>query len=658
MPKKGVPIAAGQARLSVALLGRFRIALADGESLRVPGARERALLAVLALSPNLQQNRRKLGEMLWDHVRDDTVLDNLRTCLWSLRKVLPVKNAVLSDDDYVALDKTAFDIDVWQLQELSAQNTRIALERAAELSLGDFLEGFDLSTEAFETWLRSERTRLRTLVSDTLGRLAVLQWKDGDSNRGAATAQRVLQLDPLDEHAVATLMQIHARSGRRRAALQLFQSHKERLHSELGAEPEPATRHLYESIVSGKLTPEKSAVSASEPPAIAVLSLAARGDAQAKDFAEALSEWLTATLSLVSDMIVISRSSVIAQENLAANPRDLARALGCRYLVEGSISIRANRVNVLAGLIDTAESDRYLPLAQSEKPLGDFFALQKDITLKAVSALRVRLTEGEQDAINLAHGTGNLDAWILAAQAQKFLRQFTQDANARARQLYEQALSHDERYPAALDGVAWTHLIDARFGWSASHEDSLSRASELVQKALKYDSKRARVYSLLGALSLFAGNHIEAVSFGEQAIAAEPNDPDVAALFAVTLTYSGEPERAIGLVERAIRLRPAPPHWYRWLHARAYRVAGQFRKSADILQSADTPAFASPVPLAELVISFGQLGDEANARVAAAQLMAIDPRFSVGAWLAAPSYADKNEAAREAVILRSAGLSE
>ena len=76
-------------RWSLRLLGDFKLStLPSGEKVALPGKRERVLLAYLALSPSYRQPRRKLATLLWGDATDETTLDNLRTCVWNLRKAL------------------------------------------------------------------------------------------------------------------------------------------------------------------------------------------------------------------------------------------------------------------------------------------------------------------------------------------------------------------------------------------------------------------------------------------------------------------------------------------------------------------------------------------------------------------------------------------
>src|ERR1700686_616901 len=98
---------AGPARWSLRLLGGFELGvLPGGERVALPGKRERVLLAYLALSPNCRQQRRKLATLLWGDASDETALDNLRTCVWGLRKALgdTGHRVIASEGEDIVLD--------------------------------------------------------------------------------------------------------------------------------------------------------------------------------------------------------------------------------------------------------------------------------------------------------------------------------------------------------------------------------------------------------------------------------------------------------------------------------------------------------------------------------------------------------------------------
>src|ERR1700704_2102974 len=113
------------ARWSLRLFGGFELSLLPGgERVTSPGKRERALLAYLALSPKGRAPRRKLATLIWGDATDETLLDNLRTCVWRLRKALgdTQHRLIASDKEDIVLNLAAFDVDVLAFRHLAAQS--------------------------------------------------------------------------------------------------------------------------------------------------------------------------------------------------------------------------------------------------------------------------------------------------------------------------------------------------------------------------------------------------------------------------------------------------------------------------------------------------------------------------------------------------------
>ena len=134
-------------RWSLRLFGDFQLFnRVSGERMALPGKRERVLLAYLALSPDGRQPRRKLVTLLWGEAADETTLDNLRTAIFNLRKALGDSDhrIVASDDRDIVLDTCAFEVDVLAVRRLAAGSVIPALEEAAKLYAGDFLDGLSI----------------------------------------------------------------------------------------------------------------------------------------------------------------------------------------------------------------------------------------------------------------------------------------------------------------------------------------------------------------------------------------------------------------------------------------------------------------------------------------------------------------------------------
>jgi TolB-like protein/DNA-binding SARP family transcriptional activator len=244
----------GPARWSLRLFGGFELsALPGGERVALPGKRERVLLAHLALSPKGSQPRRKLAALLWGDATDETLLDNLRACIWKLRKALgdTEHRVIASNGEDIVLDAAAFDVDALAFRRLAAQSGRSELEGAANLCSGELLDGLDIESEEFESWRRAEGARYRDQTIDVLTRLMTQLCECGEAEAAIETGTRILRLEPLHEAAIRRLMRLYGESGRRGAAIQLYRTLADALKTELDAQPEAETRAVFAELAHG-----------------------------------------------------------------------------------------------------------------------------------------------------------------------------------------------------------------------------------------------------------------------------------------------------------------------------------------------------------------------------------------------------------------------
>jgi DNA-binding SARP family transcriptional activator len=154
----------------------------------------------------------------------------------------------------VSLDPTAVELDVTTFTGVAGEETPQALEQAALLYRGDFLEGFSVDEEPFEAWLMEERERLRELAMEALARGLSYQRKTGALAAALRTARQLLAIDRLQEPVHRTLMRLHAQLGQRAAALRQYQQCVTVLQRELGVEPELETKQLYQEILRQRAT--------------------------------------------------------------------------------------------------------------------------------------------------------------------------------------------------------------------------------------------------------------------------------------------------------------------------------------------------------------------------------------------------------------------
>lgn len=251
-------------RLNLALLGGFQGRLGAAAPLRLPTRKTKALLAFLALPPGRSHPREKLASLLWGGMREPQARRGLRQSLFTLRRAVGVSpGALLIDGETVALNPSAVDVDVAEFERQVAEGTPAALDRAAALYRGEFLEGLALQEAPFEEWLLAERERLRELALEALAKLLHHQRTTGATEAGLQTALRLLALDPLQEPVHRAVMRLYVQLGRRASALRQYQICIGVLQRELSVEPETTTKQLYQEILRQR--PSHAAVSVESP---------------------------------------------------------------------------------------------------------------------------------------------------------------------------------------------------------------------------------------------------------------------------------------------------------------------------------------------------------------------------------------------------------
>jgi len=236
--------------IELALLGGFRARWGSGQVIDLPGQKDRALLAILALRPGVSYTRDKLAGLLWSDRADKQARDSLKHSLNYLRRCLlqACESMIVTDRHSVALDPTAVVVDVTVFEHLLSAGTQETLERAVALYQGDLLDGFAVQDPGFEDWLVGERQRLRLLVEEALTKLMDYSTVAGAKDCAAKAARHLLLIDPLREVACRTLMQVEADHGQTSQALKIYETLRNKLHRETGVKPEPATIQLYETI--------------------------------------------------------------------------------------------------------------------------------------------------------------------------------------------------------------------------------------------------------------------------------------------------------------------------------------------------------------------------------------------------------------------------
>lgn len=334
--------------------------------------------------------------------------------------------------------------------------------------------------------------------------------------------------------------------------------------------------------------------------------------------------------------------------------QQVAEDLGVRYVLEGSVQRAGERVRITAQLIDGL-TGRHLWAERYDRQIGDIFTLQDDITNQVVTALEVKLTEGEAARLSRRQ-TDNTEAYELFRRGLKHFRRSVKTDNDQARRIFKKAVTLDPGFADAWCFLGYTHQLDWYFGWSENEAQSLKRATELAQKAIALNDSSPYPYILLEVIHLFSREYDEAIAYGEKAVAIEPNHADATLELARTLEYAGRPEEAIELVKKAMRLSPYYPEWYLGVLAVAYRLAGNYDEAISAFEKRRERNPDSSLPHLGLALLYTEVGREEEAREAAAEVLKRNPKFSLKQVTNRLPYKDPAEVERIIVGFRKAGL--
>ncbi len=238
-------------QLVLRLMGGFGIHDAAGAEIRLASRKGRALLAYLALRSAETHTRDRLASLLWEEADEELARTSLRQALAAIRKSLPdsAHAALIADGDCLRLDSCLVSTDVADLHRAIDMGTRTSLHDAMNLHRGELLEGLDARSTAYEEWLSQERLALRRRIADASQKLGALCAAQDDIDGAILACSRFVTLEPLNETAHRTLMDLYARRGSHAEALRQYQVCRDILRRELDIAPEPATEQLYREIM-------------------------------------------------------------------------------------------------------------------------------------------------------------------------------------------------------------------------------------------------------------------------------------------------------------------------------------------------------------------------------------------------------------------------
>ena len=371
---------------------------------------------------------------------------------------------------------------------------------------------------------------------------------------------------------------------------------------------------------------------ASSRPSIAVLPFAnMSGDPEQEYFADGISEDIITGLSKLHWFFVIARNSSFVYKGKAVDVKRVARELGVRYVLEGSVRKGGNRVRITTQLIDAVTSnhiwaDRY------DGDLTDVFSLQDEITEKVVAAIEPKLVEAE-GIRSQSRSPEELGAWDMVIHANSLFWRLTKAETEAAADILKQAAERYPNYGPAHSILAFVLLISGYLGWSIL-EQQLHKAARLAARAAQLDDSDPWAHLALGFVAFVRRQtNVAALEF-RRALELNPNFAAAHGYLGWTLAFDGQSEEATKHLQEAIRMSPHDPQnaifntGLAVTHYLTERYAEAVEYSSKALQQRS--AFTAGYRIH--VASLAQNGQIAEAREVLALLKEMHPDLSI-AWI-------------------------
>jgi TolB-like protein/Tfp pilus assembly protein PilF len=369
-----------------------------------------------------------------------------------------------------------------------------------------------------------------------------------------------------------------------------------------------------------------------DKPAIAVLPFTNMGGDPAQDFlADGLTEDIITALARLNWLFVIARHSTFVYKGRAVDIRAVARDLGVRYVLEGSVRLAGRRLRITGQLIE-AETGKHIWAEKYDRVLEDLFAVKDDITERVVAAVEPHLY-AEEGFRAAAREPGSIDAWGQVARALGLVNRMERRQNAEAQELLRAAVALEPRYARAHALLGWAAWWSAHCYWAQDRRAGFARAAAHAQEALSFDPADPWARMVAGLSFSTQGQHDRALGELREALALNPSFALGHMALGWALLRAGRFEEAIAESGLAMSLSPVDSFsgFYTSIHGLALLAARRFAEALPPLRRS-VAAFAEYAGHYNTLISCcGHLGlgDEAREYIAARNRIGPPLRLSV-----------------------------
>jgi TolB-like protein len=374
-----------------------------------------------------------------------------------------------------------------------------------------------------------------------------------------------------------------------------------------------------------------------DKPSIAVLPFTnMSGDAEQEYFADGITEDIITELSRFGSLFVIARNSSFAYKGQSVDIKQVARELGVRYVLEGSVRRGGNRLRITAQLLDK-DTGSHVWGERYDRDLEDIFALQDEITRDVVGSIAPQIELAELERGRKLSGA-DLSAYELSLKAQALLydaiRAADPDILNRAMSIADAALKLEPRNTHALWTKSMIYLYQHVYHWGDDPDAALTAAGETADRLMQIDPSSAISYLTRAIVLQYRKDFDGAIADHRRAMVLNPN-------FALNLILMAWGESVAGLATDArehahMALRLSPRDTDIWLGeayaalAQASFTEGDFAEAIKWGRLAVQMHARMPVRQALMIACNAYLGNLEVAKTHAGTLMSFSPDFIPG----------------------------
>jgi TolB-like protein len=264
-------------------------------------------------------------------------------------------------------------------------------------------------------------------------------------------------------------------------------------------------------------------------------------------FSDGLTEEVISDLSLIPDLLVISRSSAMTFKGGRYTIKEIAEKVNVRYVLEGSVRKAANNLRITAQLIDSV-TDAHIWSEKYSGTLEDIFDIQEKVSQSIFKALKVRLSSEEIHKIH-ERPIDNVVAYDCYIRAYREIMSWTKERIDLGLELLQKGIDITGENAVIYAGMAFAHFQYSNLGIDQDKNAGISE--EYVIKALSLDPELAEAHLVYAnLLSFFHGNACEAVRHYQKANLNKPDNPEIMVWLIWSYYIVGKNNLALLLSER------------------------------------------------------------------------------------------------------------